>query len=318
MAVAKERLSTSFPGIHFTDVITTAAYGKPDDAPPYSNMLAECDTKLKLEDLVTFLKKTEKDMGDKVSLRAEGIVLMDIDLLEYNRRRYHLDDWNRPYIKKLLAMLPKLMLVILLLFATNTVVFPQRSAANRQDTELLGKAMGYYQGGKYHECILAFEKLKRNYKLTPRFLAHLGFSYYKEQRYNEAVDNLQQAIPLLSAYSPKERTVYIYSCAESLFFLHRYKEALKYYSMALPLAEGNDKGDILFHTAFAHYLQNVPADVDYTQKADLDTVVLENIISLFSEAQTLYRANIATATSLQSARLRQCETMLKGLRRKER
>ncbi len=324
MVLARKRLTMSFPGIRFTDAIMTAACGKPYDARPYSNMLAEGETVLSKSEFVAVLKQLEADMGDNAARRAQDIVMMDIDLLEYNGERFHPGDWQRPYIRKLCAMLAKLTLPLLLAFVVSNqclshTAVQQQSSTRVQDTELLGKALEYYQGGKYHECILTFEKLQRHYELSQRFLAYLGFSYYKEQKYEDAADKLQRAIPGLSAYSPRERSVYIYSCAESLFFLHRYKESLEFYDMALPLTEGNDKGDVLFHTAFARYLMlgHEPAGDDGNTMASCnDTLAIDTVCDLFSEALSLYGANTATATSLQYARRRQCERMLKGLRRK--
>lgn len=289
----------------------------PDDTEPYANMIAECETPLSQEKLVNVLKEMEKEMGDNELMRSKGIVMMDIDLLEYNRHRYHLNDWERPYTKTLLAMLARLAMILVLLINTSNTAFSQQTTQKKQDTELLGKAVEYYQGGKYHESILAFEKLKRHYTLTPRFLAYLGFSYYKEQQYEEATENLKKSIPHLSAYSPKERAIYIYSCAESLFYQTQYDEALKYYQMALPLTEGNDKGDILFHTAFAHYLKKTSSHTDDIQHNSIDTITKDTVTTLLAEAMALYRANTATATPLQCARLRQCERMLQGLRGKQ-
>lgn len=317
MLLARRKLSEAFSGIRLTDAVTTAACGKHAAAEPYSNMLAECRTGLSVEELTVMLKQLEREMGDSAAQRAEGRVMMDIDLLEYNGERHHKDDWHRPYIKPLLAMLGRMLMVVLLCFGCDTAVFSQRQTpSHRQDTELLGKAVEYYQGGKYHECVLAFEKLRRSYQLTPRFLAYLGFSYYKEQRYEEATEILQTVMPQLSAYSPRERAVYAYSCAESLFTLRRYRESLKYYDMALPLTEGNDRADVLFHTAFAYHLDSIPPQYGDTLATVGDTIGSVTVIQLLSEALSLYKANTATATPLQAARLRQCERMLKALRPK--
>ena len=46
------------------------------------------------------------------------------------------------------------------------------------DSELLGKAIDYFQSGKFHEALLLFEKLDQKYKLNPRFRAFIGVCYF--------------------------------------------------------------------------------------------------------------------------------------------
>lgn len=41
-------------------------------------------------------------MGRTQEDRTAGIVRIDLDLLQYDNDRYHLRDWERDYIKKLL------------------------------------------------------------------------------------------------------------------------------------------------------------------------------------------------------------------------
>lgn len=293
MALARKLLSQAFPGARFTRALTSPAC--PGEG-MYSNMLAEFDTDIENEMLVSTLKSMEYEMGDRAELRQEGKVMMDLDILRYGNEKHHHDDWERPYIKRLLRYAMKMILVLMMALPATAM------AAGSADVDLLSRAIEYYQGGKYHESIVAFERLRRDYNLNPRFTAYLGMSYYKEMQYEEAVECLRQSLPELQAYSPHERAVYTYSCAESLFHLERYTESIKYYEQALPLVSGNDKGDVLFHNAFAHYLT----------QGDTDEVV-----RLFSEALEAYKSSTDTATSLQVARLRQTETMLRGLKKVE-
>lgn len=299
MARVRERLKQSFPDIVFTDAITTPAYGMSADALPYANLLAKASTVLSEEQLQRSFKEMEHELDDTQELRRQDIVMMDIDLLEYDSEKRHVSDWERPYV---IELLPQLRRITLLLILTLSFLLPahslsQNEPGKKQDTELLGKAVEYFQGGKYHECIITFEKLKKHYKLTPRFKAYLGMCYYKEQKYAEAIDNLKEGIPELSAYSPKEQSVYIYSCAESLFHLKRYKESIEYYEKVLPLTEGNDKGDVLFHTAFAYYLQE-----DHN-----------SAIPFFKQALQLYTSHTHPGDDLHIARKKQVETMLRAL-----
>lgn len=296
---AKECLSEMFPGITFSDAILNPAIGQPTDAPPYSNMLARFTTTVSEYDLKHDLKKAEAHLGDTPQLRSQGIIMMDLDILQYDNTKRHLPDWDRNYIKELLRIFP---VIICLLFSITTAAQPSKES----DSNLLGIAVEYFQGGKYHEAIITFEKLKRHYTLNPRFSAYLGMSYYKEQKYEEAVENLSTAIPELTAFSPKEQAVYIFCCAESLFELGRYEEALRYYEMILPLVEGNDKGDVLFHTAFSHYLLN--GNEAITPES------AQTVIELLTQASILYEENANTATELQIARLKQTKNMLRGLK----
>ena len=330
MSRARECLSNLFPDITFTDAILSPAYGAESDSDIYySNMLAHFTTQQSVEELTLTLKEMEKQLGDSASLRAQGTVMMDLDLLKHGRKRMHLADWRRTYIKDLLTLLKKQSLSALLLAASlclsaaasqniaaaGTTVETGTTAAGtmvsspmpqqQEETpqELLTKAIEYFQGGKYHEAILAFTKLQEKYTLNPRFMAYLGMSYYKEGMYEEAAFNLKKGIPALTAFSPKEQAVYIYYCAESLFNMGNYKEALTYYDLALPLVEGNDKGDVIFHTAFAHYL------MDGVSKDSAPS-----IYNMFAEALELYEDNQSSATELQHSRLRQTRSMLNGLK----
>ena len=293
MAFARKLLSQAFPGARFTRTLTTPAC--PGEG-MYSNMLAKFDTDIENGLLVSTLKSMEYEMGDRAELRREGRVMMDLDILCYGDEKHHHDDWERPYIKRLLRYAMKMILVLM-------VALPATSmAAGSADVDLLSRAIEYYQGGKYHESIVAFERLRRDYNLNPRFMAYLGMSYYKEMQYEDAVRCLTKCLPEMKAYAPYEQAVYTYSCAESLFQLERYAESIKYYELALPLVSGNDRGDVLFHNAFAHYLTHGNTD---------------EVVRLFSEALEAYKASTDTATSLQVARLRQTETMLRGLKNME-
>lgn len=171
-----------------------------------------------------------------------------------------------------------------------------------QDKELLGKAIEYYQGRKYHECILTFERLRRHYQLNPRFTAYLGFSYYKERQYEEAVACLREGIPSLSVYSPREQAVYLYACAESLFLLGQYSEALPYYTQALPMVSGCDAADVNYHMGFAYYMQ-MPPDT-YSAYQHLTT----------ANEQYVAASHHSPLDELHSARLAQTTTMLRALK----
>ena len=313
MKRVRRLLESNFPGMRFTDVLKSAAYGMANGAPPYSNMMGEGVTDMVHEELVSRLKEIEREAGNEKELRSKGVVMMDIDLMVFNGQRFHEKDWGRPYVQTLLGMLKKMAVVLLFASFCMTGAAQQYMKTPADGKDLLGKAVEYYIGGKYYETILAFEKLKKDYKLTPRLMAYLGFSYYKEGEYKDAVECLHDAIPSLAAFSPKEQSAYIYACAESLFAQQKYEEAIKYYDMLLPMTEGNDRGDVLFHKAFSLYIYKGmgEAERDSTKIARIASDV-EECYGMFSDAMDLYRENVKTATTLQTARQRQCEIMLKG------
>lgn len=308
-------LQTYFPDITFTGVIVSEAYGQPSAAAPYANMMASCTTIMPQNALIHLLKTIESEAGNTRELRSNGIVMMDIDLMKYDDMQCHTNDWERPYIKRLYSMLVKFFCLVFLL-ASSTLFAQNRTKESDPNTVLLGKAVEYYTGGKYHESSLLFEKIEKNYRLTPRFLAYLGFSYYKEGRYQDAIERLETAIPNLKAFSPKEQSVYIYACAESLFLQQQYKKSMKYYDILLPMTEGNDKGDVLFHKAFSIYMENkIEENITDTVYIKSKAENIELCYGIFNEAIELYRDSAHSTTPSQTARLRQSETIVKGFER---
>ena len=45
------------------------------------------------------------ELGDLSDLRKRGIVMMDLDLLQYGEEKHHTDDWQRAYVKQLMEEL---------------------------------------------------------------------------------------------------------------------------------------------------------------------------------------------------------------------
>ena len=70
---------------------------------PFHNCLVTGYTSAPVDQLTRQLKQTERRCGDQKSLRRQGKIVMDIDLMEYDGDRYHLKDWQRPYIRQLLT-----------------------------------------------------------------------------------------------------------------------------------------------------------------------------------------------------------------------
>lgn len=68
----------------------------------YLNQLAWARTWLTVEQLTQAFKQIEQEMGRTPELRKQYVVTIDLDLLEHDGLRYHLADWNRPYVTELL------------------------------------------------------------------------------------------------------------------------------------------------------------------------------------------------------------------------
>ena len=57
------------------------------------------------DELVKQLKALERRCGDKKSLRRQGIIVLDVDLLLYDTQRHHEEDWTRDYVQELASEL---------------------------------------------------------------------------------------------------------------------------------------------------------------------------------------------------------------------
>ena len=82
-------------------IITTSPYGEQyrDD---FHNCLISGFTSLPLHVLENILKNTERRMGRTADSKTTGVVHIDLDILMYNGVKYHLDDWKRPYVLRLI------------------------------------------------------------------------------------------------------------------------------------------------------------------------------------------------------------------------
>ena len=67
--------------------------------------MAQADTNLGYPALRQMLKDIERTIGSTPAERKQGIVRIDIDILLADGQRHHEDDWERPYVKNLLAQL---------------------------------------------------------------------------------------------------------------------------------------------------------------------------------------------------------------------
>lgn len=101
MEQAKQLLREEMDDIGFTSTLQTEAIGIV--SPSFLNCLAKGSTDKDKEALKKSLKQMERQCGDTRKKRSENVITMDIDLLRFDDERLHKSDWNRDYIKDLLA-----------------------------------------------------------------------------------------------------------------------------------------------------------------------------------------------------------------------
>ena len=102
MAAAREQLTQLLTSVHFTSAIWTEPVNS-SRKEPYLNQLCQGTTAFGEGLLCEVLKETEKRIGR--TRNEDGIVAIDLDLLQYNNQRHHLRDWDRNYVKNLVGEL---------------------------------------------------------------------------------------------------------------------------------------------------------------------------------------------------------------------
>lgn len=99
LEAARTILTQLLSEVHFTSAIYTEPINSLRSE-PYLNQLCQGTTALGPNLLSEVLKETEKRQGR--THNEDGIVTLDLDLLQYDDERFHVKDWNRPYIKNLI------------------------------------------------------------------------------------------------------------------------------------------------------------------------------------------------------------------------
>ena len=99
LAKAREQLTQLLTEVHFTSAIWTEPIHSIRKE-KYLNQLCKGTTAFGEGLLCEVLKETEKRIGRIKN--EDGIVVIDLDLLQYDKRRHHLRDWDRDYVKNLL------------------------------------------------------------------------------------------------------------------------------------------------------------------------------------------------------------------------
>lgn len=103
---AQQRLAQVLTDLNYTDAIWTEPIGTTEGnaaaSPLYLNQLLYAKSSQSAEQLNSQLKEIETKMGRTAEQRSKGIVSIDLDLMKHNGTRYHLKDWERDYVKRLL------------------------------------------------------------------------------------------------------------------------------------------------------------------------------------------------------------------------
>lgn len=99
LSAAREQIVQLLTECQFTSAIWTEPVNC-SRKEPYLNQLCKGTTALGEGLLCEVLKETEKRLGR--TRNEDGIVAIDLDLLQYDERKHHLRDWGRNYVKNLL------------------------------------------------------------------------------------------------------------------------------------------------------------------------------------------------------------------------
>lgn len=99
LQAAREQLTQLLSEVHFTSAIWTDPINSIRQE-PYLNQLCRATTAFSMNLLNEVLKEMEKRLGR--THNEDGIVTIDLDLLQYDENRYHLRDWSRNYVKDLI------------------------------------------------------------------------------------------------------------------------------------------------------------------------------------------------------------------------
>ena len=105
LEAARTQLTQLLTSVRFTSAIWTEPVNVQwsmvnGQCRKYLNQLCEGTTAFGEGLLCEVLKETEKRQGR--TRNEDGIVTLDLDLLEYDGMRHHLRDWERSYVKDLI------------------------------------------------------------------------------------------------------------------------------------------------------------------------------------------------------------------------
>lgn len=98
---AINNLYSNFPNIRFTTITESEPCGANFNG-PFLNTLAFFETNMVKDEIMMRLKTIEKSMGRKPNHKAEGKIIIDIDLIKLDNEVLKPEDFKRSYINELL------------------------------------------------------------------------------------------------------------------------------------------------------------------------------------------------------------------------
>ena len=104
---AMRLIKNAFHDATFTPILQTAPIGNNFSGTVFYNAVMSFSTDSTVSEIECYTKCMESKLGNTEKLRTEGVICMDIDILQYDGIRFHLADWDRPYIKALTEMILK-------------------------------------------------------------------------------------------------------------------------------------------------------------------------------------------------------------------
>ncbi len=100
---ARQCLEEILSDLRYSRELWTQPVGNACRRDAYLNQLATGFTTLDEDTLNGRLKQMELNFGRTQAKRQLGIVPIDLDILQYDDERRHQLDWQRPYVKELIA-----------------------------------------------------------------------------------------------------------------------------------------------------------------------------------------------------------------------
>jgi len=103
LSKARHCLEEILSDLQFSNECWTEPVGNAKRRDAYLNQLVRGTTDMDEDALNTWLKQTELNFGRTQAKRLLGIVPIDLDLLEFDGEKRHLNDWGRIYVKELMS-----------------------------------------------------------------------------------------------------------------------------------------------------------------------------------------------------------------------
>lgn len=101
---AIDSLHCYFPKIQFTNATESEPYGAVFNG-PFLNTLAYVETNMSKNEIRLCFKSIEKNMGREPTHKAEGKVIIDIDLIQWDNEILKPEDFKRGYMHDLLLQI---------------------------------------------------------------------------------------------------------------------------------------------------------------------------------------------------------------------